>query len=54
MLVVDDYKKENVIRKPLLSHTVIVQQKADTISPLRSFIRHDSQKLALALKGFFR
>lgn len=49
VLVLDDYEGTNVIRAPLLSHMIIQHEKSDTISPLRSFIRHDSKKLADAI-----
>jgi uncharacterized cofD-like protein len=46
VLVEDDTKDARVIREPLLSHSVVAQNKADIIQSSRSFIRHDSEKLA--------
>lgn len=49
VLVEDDLKDSRVIRKPLLSHLFVVQNKADKIGATRSFIRHDSEKLAKSI-----
>ena len=46
VLVEDDLKDERVIREPLISHLFFTYDKADKIRNARSFIRHDSEKLA--------
>lgn len=46
VLVKDDLKDGRVIRAPLLSHLFFKYDKADAISSVRSFIRHDTQKIA--------
>ncbi len=50
VLVKDDMKDARIIRKPLLSHSLVVFNKADSIQGIRSFIRHDSKKLAECIK----
>ncbi|MEN9551868.1 MAG: hypothetical protein RI935_245 [Candidatus Parcubacteria bacterium] len=45
VMVLDDYDKDNAVRQPLLSHTVIQKIEGDAIHSVRSFIRHDSHKL---------
>jgi uncharacterized cofD-like protein len=50
VLVEDDYKGENVVRAPLLSHAIIKKVEGDAIHSLRSFIRHDSVKIAIAIQ----
>lgn len=49
VLVLDDYERENIVRTPLLSHVLVKKEKEDVIPVSRGFIRHDSQKLALAI-----
>lgn len=49
VLVLDDYKKDNAIRTALLSRILIKEKPGDTLHDMRSFIRHDSQKLATAI-----
>jgi uncharacterized cofD-like protein len=46
VLVKDDLKDSRAIREPLLSHLFIIPSKVDKIGSTRSFIRHDSKKLA--------
>lgn len=50
VLVPDDLKDERIIRAPLLSHLLsdsfFTNTKADKLANTRSFIRHDSKKLA--------
>ena len=46
VLVLDDLKDKRIIKVPLLSHSFITYSKADSLQGVRSFIRHDSQKLA--------
>jgi uncharacterized cofD-like protein len=46
VMVVDDYKEDNAIRIPLLSHTLFLPKESDAIASVRSFIRHDSKHLA--------
>lgn len=48
VLIEDDLDDSRVIRKELLSHTLFANAKGDTMK--RSFIRHDSEKLALAIQ----
>lgn len=50
VLVEDDYKGENAVREPLLSHAVIQKIEGDAIHSVRSFIRHDSTKMATAIQ----
>lgn len=50
VLVLDDYKEKNAMRAPLLSHAVIQKTEGDVIHSLRSFIRHDSAKIAKAIQ----
>lgn len=50
VIVEDDMTKDTrVIHAPLLSHTLYAYTSVDTISQTRSFIRHDSEKIAKAL-----
>lgn len=44
VIVEDDLKDTRALRAPLLSHAIIEEDKNDSIK--RSFIRHDSEKLA--------
>ena len=46
VMVTDDYAGDNAIRTGLLSQVLIVPTAGDTIASVRSFIRHDSTKLA--------
>ncbi|MBI2627607.1 YvcK family protein [Candidatus Nomurabacteria bacterium] len=50
VLVNDDLKDERVIRESLLSHLFFSHSKADKLQNIRSFIRHDSKKLAECIK----
>ncbi len=50
VLVTDDLKDDRVVRASLLSHAVITPRAEDKIASTRSFIRHDSKKLAEAIK----
>lgn len=45
-VVKDDFNDTRVIRKSLLSHVFFANDKADKLEDTRSFIRHDSTKLA--------
>lgn len=49
VLVIDDYTGNNAIRNSLLSHAVVSKQKGDVLHAIRSFIRHDSHKLATVI-----
>ncbi|OGI95228.1 hypothetical protein A2917_01080 [Candidatus Nomurabacteria bacterium RIFCSPLOWO2_01_FULL_42_17] len=49
VLVTDDLKNEKVIREALLSNSFITYSKADVLQNIRSFIRHDSEKLAQSI-----
>ena len=51
VLVLDDYEEKNVVRIPLLSHRLVVKEKGDALSSVRGFIRHDSKKLAEAIRS---
>ncbi len=46
ILVKDNFIDSRIIRKALLSHKFFSNDKADRLKDARSFIRHDSQKLA--------
>lgn len=46
VLIEDDLKDKRVVRGSLLSHVFFANDKADKLEDVRSFIRHDSQKLA--------
>ncbi|MFH1200811.1 MAG: gluconeogenesis factor YvcK family protein [bacterium] len=50
VLVPDDFKDSRVIRVPILSHLIFDKNPADSISNMRSFIRHDPEKLAECIK----
>ena len=52
VLIKDDLKDERVIRTPLLSKTMHENSKGDVMK--RSFIRHDSEKLAQAIKNIIK
>jgi uncharacterized cofD-like protein len=46
VLVVNDMQEDvRMLAVPLLSHDIVKQEKGDSISYTRSFIRHDSKKL---------
>ena len=50
VVIEDGFKDNRVIREALLSHSLVTHNKADAIQNVRSFIRHDSEKLANCLK----
>ena len=50
VFVGNDLKDKRIVREALLSHTIIKFHKADKIQNFRSFIRHDSAKLARCIK----
>jgi uncharacterized cofD-like protein len=50
VLIENDFKDSRVIGAPLLSHVVFDKDSADTISAVRGFIRHDSEKFANCVK----
>ncbi len=50
VLVKDDVVNSRALRMPLLSHVLVPPNAGDKISNSRSFIRHDSEKLAEAIK----
>jgi uncharacterized cofD-like protein len=54
VLISDDSKDARVIREPLLSHAFIIPKKEDRIGTTRSFIRHDSTKLANCMKQIIK
>lgn len=49
VLVLDDMKDKRIVKRSLLSHTVIKVGKEDVLQGLRSFIRHDSVKFAKSI-----
>ena len=51
VMVLDNLDNTKVLRKPLLSRKIVKFNKADAIQNVRSFIRHDSQKIAEAIRG---
>ena len=54
-LIEDDLDgDERVIRTPLLSRVFIVNDKADELEDTRSFIRHDSKKLAKCINKIIK
>ena len=46
VLILDDLEDKRIVRESLLSDLFIKYNKADTLQNVRSFIRHDSEKLA--------
>jgi uncharacterized cofD-like protein len=50
VLVPDDLNDKRIVRASLLSHLFIKYSKADGLQNVRSFIRHDSEKLAECIK----
>lgn len=46
VLVEDDFLDKRVVRRALISHKIIKYDKSDTRQKYKSFIRHDSDKLA--------
>ncbi len=52
VLVLDDFSDRRVIREPLLSHAFVATSKVDTVQ--RSFIRHDSKKLAKCVEKIIK
>ena len=50
VLIQDDLKDDRVVRRQLLSHSFITYSKTDVLGDVRSFIRHDSGKLANCIK----
>lgn len=51
VLVEDDLNDERVIREPLISHSFVKFDKTDARQHARSFIRHDSKKVADCITG---
>jgi uncharacterized cofD-like protein len=50
VLVINDMEDdERVVLAPVLSHDIVVHDNHDAIAQVRSFIRHDSKKIAEAL-----
>lgn len=54
VMVINDMKDERVKGYDLLSHEMIRPNGADKVSSMRSFIRHDSDKLAEAIISLLR
>lgn len=54
VLVEDDLKDKKVVKKSLLSHLFVTYNKADALQNVRSFIRHDSKKLANCIKKIIK
>jgi uncharacterized cofD-like protein len=53
VLVVNDLKDKRIIRESLLSRVFIKNHQSDVLQNTRSFIRHDSKKLANCLEKIF-
>ncbi|MEI6280971.1 MAG: gluconeogenesis factor YvcK family protein [bacterium] len=51
VMVEDNFKDDRVVRESLLSHSFIEYSKADDLQNVRSFIRHDSNKLADCMRN---
>ena len=54
VLVKDDLEDERVIKVPLLSHLIFKYDKSDVKSNVRSFIRHDSKKIAECVENLIK
>ena len=54
VLVKDDLKDDRAVRVPLLSHSLIKYDKADVKSNIRSFIRHDPNKIASCISDIIK
>ncbi len=54
VLVIDDMQDERIVREPLLSHIFVLKNKADKLAEMRSFIRHDSEKLARCIEKIIK
>lgn len=54
VLIEDDFKDKRVIRESLLSHVSVIFNVADTLQGLRSFIRHDSEKIAASIEKIIK
>lgn len=52
VLIADDLRDERIIRAPLLSHQIFENSKGDVMK--RSFIRHDSEKLAAEIEKIIK
>jgi len=54
VLVEDDLKDDRVVRESVLSHSLVAYSQADVLHNVRSFIRHDSNKLAKCIKKIIK
>jgi uncharacterized cofD-like protein len=54
VLIEDDFKDSRVVRESLLSHLFVAFNKADALQNVRSFIRHDSLKLADSIERIMK
>lgn len=54
VLVHDNSQHQNIVREELLSQAVVKPVEGDTLSSLRSFIRHDSEKVAQVIDMILR
>ncbi|HYD91727.1 MAG TPA: gluconeogenesis factor YvcK family protein [Flavobacterium sp.] len=54
VLVEDDMDDERIVRKPLISHSFFTYSQADAKRNVRSFIRHDSDKLAESISDIIQ
>lgn len=55
VLILDETTGDNrVLKADLISHTITTNNQHDRIAHLRTFIRHDSQKLGEVLKKIFK
>lgn len=50
VMVVDDFNDDRVVREALLSHLFVLYDKADSLQNVRSFIRHDIERLAKCIE----
>ncbi|MBI3888688.1 YvcK family protein [Candidatus Nomurabacteria bacterium] len=50
VLVEDDFRDDRVVRESLLSNSLVSYNKTDALQNTRSFIRHDSKKLAKCIE----
>ncbi len=54
VLIEDDMDDSRVVRAKVLSHVLIKKTNGDRIAGLRSFIRHDSEKMAKCIVGLLK
>jgi uncharacterized cofD-like protein len=54
VLIEDDFEDKRVVRGAFLSHLFIKYSKADVLQNVRSFIRHDGEKLAETVESIIK